>query len=64
MHRNNHQYKVGDKIPVKRKKNLKHGLELMGPLLITQINDNGTFCFKKGIINDATNINRIKALFY
>ena len=26
MRRNNHQYKVGDKILVKRKKNSKHGL--------------------------------------
>ena len=26
MQRNNHQYKVGDKIIVKRKKNSKHGL--------------------------------------
>ena len=64
IRRNNHQYTVGDKILVKRKKKLKHGLELMGPLLITQINDNGTVCFKKGIINDATNIHRIKPLFY
>ena len=26
MHRNNHQYKVGDKIPVNSKKNSKHEL--------------------------------------
>ena len=63
MQRNNHQYKVGDKIQVKRKKNSKHELEFMGPFLITQINDNGTFHFQKGIINDATNIRRIKPLF-
>ena len=31
----------------------------MGPLPITQINDNGTVRFQKGIINDATNIRRI-----
>ena len=42
MRRNNHQYKVGDKILVKRKKNYKHELEFMGPFPITQINDNGT----------------------
>ena len=29
MHRNNHQYKVGDKILVKRKKNFKHELQFM-----------------------------------
>ena len=35
MHRNNHQYKVGDKILVKCKKNSKHKLEFMGPFPIT-----------------------------
>ena len=63
MRRNNHQYKVGDKILVKRKKNSKHELEFMGPFPITQINDNGTVRFQKGIINDATNIRRIKTFF-
>ena len=63
MRRNNHQYKVGDKILVKRKKNSKHELEFMGPFPITQIHDNGTVCFQKGIINDATNIRRIKPFF-
>ena len=60
MRRNNHQYKVGDKIQVKRKKISKHELEFMGPFPNTQINDNGTVRFQKGIINDATNICRIK----
>ena len=45
MWRNNNQYKVGDKILVKRKKNSKHELEVMGPFPITQINDNGTVRF-------------------
>ena len=63
MHRNNHQYKVGDKIPVKRNKNSKHELEFMGPFLITKINENGTVRFQKVIINDATNIHRIKPFF-
>ena len=53
MWRNNHQYKVGDKILVKRKKNSKHELEFMVPFPITQINYNGTVCFQNGIINDA-----------
>ena len=35
MRRNNHQYKVGDKILVKRKKDSKHELEFMGPFPIT-----------------------------
>ena len=35
MRWNNHQYKVGDKILVKRKKNYKHKLEFMIPLPIT-----------------------------
>ena len=63
MRRNNHQYKVGDKILVKRKKNSKHELEFMGTFPITQINDNGTLCFQEGISNDATNIRRIKPFF-
>ena len=63
MRRNNHQYKVGDKILVKRKKNPNRELEFMGPFPITQINDNGTVCFQKGIINNATNICRIKPFF-
>ena len=63
MQRNNHQYKVGDKILVKRKKIYNHELEFMGPFPITQINNNGTVCFQKGIINDATNIRRIKPFF-
>ena len=63
MHRNNHQYKVGEKILVKRKKNSKHELEFMGPFPIIQINDNGTVCFQKGIIKDATNLRRIKPFF-
>ena len=60
MRRNNHQYNFGDKILVKRKKNYKDELEFMGTFPITQINDNGTVRFQKGIINDATNIRRIK----
>ena len=63
MRRNNHQYKVGDKILVKRKKNSKHELEFMGPFPITQIIENVTSCSQKRIINDATNIHGIKQLF-
>ena len=63
MRRNNHQYKAGDNILVKRKKNSKHELEFMGPFPITQINDNGTVFLQKVIINDATNIRRIKPFF-
>ena len=50
MRRNNHQYKVGDKILVKSKKNSKHELEFMGIFPITQINDNVTVRFEKGRI--------------
>ena len=60
---NNHQYKVGDKILFKRRKNSKHELEFMGPFPITQINDKGTVGFQKGIINDSNNILRIKPFF-
>ena len=63
MRRNNHQYQIGDKILVKRKKNSKHELEFIGPSPITQINDNVTVRFQKGIINDATNIRIIKPFY-
>ena len=63
MQRNNYQYKVGEKILVKRRKNSKHELEFIGPFPITQINDNGTVHFQKWIINNATNIHRIKPFF-
>ena len=60
MRRNNHQYRVNDIIQVKSNKNSNHELKFMGPFLITQINDNDTDRFQKGIINDATNIDRIQ----
>ena len=63
MYRNNHQYKFGDKILVKCRKNSKHELEFIGPLLVTQINDNENVIFQKVIINDVTNIHRIKTIF-
>ena len=63
MRRNNHQYKVGEKILVKRKKKFKHKFKFMGPFPITQINDNGTVRFQNIIINDAINIRIIKPFF-
>ena len=60
MHRNNHQYKVGDNILVKRKENSMQELEFIVLLLIIQINDNVMVLFQKVIINDAANIRRIK----
>ena len=60
---NNHQYKVGDKILVKRKKKSKQKLEFMVPFPITQINENGMVRFQKGIIKDATKICGIKPFF-
>ena len=36
MRRDNHQYKDGEKILVKRKKNSRHKLEFMGPFLINK----------------------------
>ena len=63
MLRNKYQYKVGDKILVKRKKKSSHELEFMDPFPIAQINENVTVCLQKGIINDATNIRRIKLFF-
>ncbi len=45
---------------VKARKNSKHELEHAGPYEITQVNDNGTVRFQKGIVNDVVNIRRIK----
>jgi hypothetical protein len=45
---------------VRARKNSKHELEHDGPCEITQVNDNGTVRFQKGIVNDVINIGRIK----
>jgi transposase InsO family protein len=58
--RRNHNYSLGDKVLIKARKNSKHELEYEGPYEITQVNDNGTVRFQKGIVNDVTNIRRIK----
>ena len=63
MRCNNHQYRVGEIILVKRKENYKHEIEFMGLSLIKQINENSTVSLQKGIINDVTNILRIKPFF-
>ena len=63
MCHNNHQYKVCENILVKRRKNSKHEVEFIGPFLIMKINDDVTVLFQKGVINDATNICRIKPFF-
>ena len=63
MRQNDHQYKVGEKLLVKRTKNSKHELELMGPFPITQINYNGTVFHTQKMTNDTTNIHRIKPFF-
>ena len=55
-----YQYSLGDKILIKARKHSKHELEYEGPYEITQVNDNGTVRFQKGIVNDVTNIRRIK----
>jgi hypothetical protein len=55
-----HHYSIGDQILVKARKRSKHELEYDGPYAITQVNDNGTVRFQKGIVNDAVNIRRIK----
>ena len=60
---NNHQNKLGDKIIFRRKKNSNNELEFMGSFLVTQINYYSTVRFQKLIINDATNIRRIKPFF-
>jgi hypothetical protein len=55
-----HQYSLRDKILIKAKKQSKHELKYEGPYTIIQVNDNGTVRFQKGIVNDVTNIRRIK----
>jgi hypothetical protein len=58
-----HEYRVGDQILTKRKKQSKHEQEYEGPYPITQVNDNGTIRYQKGIVNDTINIRRIKPFF-
>jgi hypothetical protein len=60
LSRRAHNCSIGDKILVKARKNSKHELEHSGPHEITQVNDNGTVHFQKGIVNDVVNIRRIK----
>ena len=55
-----HQYSLADKILIKARKHSKQKLEYEGPYKITQVNDNGTVRFQKGIVNNVTNIHRIK----
>jgi hypothetical protein len=54
--RRNHQYTLGDQILLRARKGSKHELEYEGPYPITQVNDNGTIRFQKGIVNDVVNI--------
>ena len=58
--RHPHQYQLGDRILLRRKKKSKHELEYEGPYPVTEINDNGTVRYQKGIVNDVVNIRRIK----
>jgi hypothetical protein len=46
-----HACSLRDKMLVKARKNSKHELEHDGPHEITQVNDNGTVRFQKGMIN-------------
>ena len=48
---------------VKPENNSNHELEFTGPFPIIQINDNGTVRFQKLIIDDVTNIFKIKPFF-
>ncbi len=61
--RRDHEYRVNDRILLKARKHSKHELEYEGPYEITKINDNGTVCFQKGIVNDVVNIRRIKPFY-
>jgi hypothetical protein len=61
--RREHNYSLGDKILVKARKHSKHELEFDGPYEITQVNDNVTVRFQKGIVNDVVNIRRIKPFY-
>jgi hypothetical protein len=55
-----HNYSIGDRILVEARKHSRHELDHDGPYAITQMNDNGTVRFQKGIVNDAVHIRRIK----
>ena len=59
-HRRVHNYVIDNTILIRRKKKSKHEKEYEGPYTITQVNDNGTVRFQKEIVNNVTNICRIK----
>jgi hypothetical protein len=61
--RRHHNCATGNKVLLKATNKSKHNLEWEGPYEITQVNDNGTVCFQKGIANDVVNIRRIKPLY-
>jgi hypothetical protein len=58
--RREYKYALGNKVLLKARKKSKHNLEWEGAYELTQVNDNGTVCFQKGIVNDVVNIHRIK----
>ena len=58
-----HQYKVGDQVLIRARKESKHDEEYEGPYLLTKVNNNGTVKFQKGRVNDVINIRRIKPFF-
>jgi hypothetical protein len=61
--RREHQYALGDKVLLKARKKSKHNLEWEGPYEVTQVNDNGTVRFQKGIVNDVVNIRCVKPFY-
>ena len=50
--RHNQDCSLGDETLIKARKHLKHELECEGPCQITQVNDDGTLRFQKGIVNN------------
>ena len=60
FNRRDHQYKINDRILLKARKHSKHELEYEGSYTLTKINDNGTFPYQNGIVNDVDNTRCIK----
>jgi hypothetical protein len=60
-----HDYKVGDKVLLKKPGKHLRKLEALrtGPHKVTEICTNGTLCIQKGKVNERVNVRRLSPYF-
>ena len=54
-----HQYRVGEKVLLKRGTENKYEIPFSGPHLVTNVYDNGTIGIQNGAVTDTVNIRRV-----